>query len=125
MNRTIDHGNHHEEFLASERKHILMITNHGIHQWKVISGLPDTGGQNVYVNQLTDVLADFGFKITIANRGGYPHPQTGEMRKGLHYKDGSRRIVYLEDGTSEFVRKEDMKEHIPKLTDFLLALLDV
>ncbi len=124
MDRTIDHRNYHEEFLASSRKHILMITNHGIHQWKVISGLPDTGGQNVYVNQLTDVLADFGFKITIANRGGYPHPQTGERRTGLHYKDGSRRIVYLEDGTAEFVRKEDMKEHVPKLTDFLLALLE-
>lgn len=101
-----------------------MITNHGIHQWKVISGLPDTGGQNVYVNQLTDVLADFGFKITIANRGGYPHPQTGDPRTGIHYRDGVRRIVYLEDGTPEFVRKEDMKEHIPELTAFLNGLLN-
>jgi mannosylfructose-phosphate synthase len=96
-----------------------MITNHGIHQWDVISGLPDTGGQNVYVNQLTDVLVTFGFKITIVNRGGYPHPTTGEMRSGKRYKDAHRRIIYIEDSTKEFVRKEDMKEQIPELTDYL------
>jgi mannosylfructose-phosphate synthase len=113
----------HREFVKSERKHILMITNHGIHQWDVISGLPDTGGQNVYVNQLTDVLETFGFKITIVNRGGYPHPTTGEMRSGKRYKDAHRRILYIEDSTKEFVRKEDMKEQIPELTQNLNAVL--
>ena len=113
----------HEEFMQSDRKHILMITNHGVHEWDVISGLPDTGGQDVYVNQLTDVLAEFGFKITIANRGGYPHPQTGEMRTGFRYKSSDRRIVYTEDSTKEFVRKEDMKDHIPELVDSLYGIL--
>jgi hypothetical protein len=37
----------HKAFIASPRKHVLMITNHGIHQWKVIPGLPDTGGPSV------------------------------------------------------------------------------
>lgn len=113
-----------KEFLNSQRKHILMITNHGIHQWDVVPGLPDTGGQDVYVNQLTEVLAEFGFKITIANRGGYPHPTTGEMRTGRRYKDARQRILYLEDGTDEFVRKEDMKSHIPELVDFLQDTLE-
>ncbi len=113
----------HEEFVQSPRKHILMITNHGVHEWDVILGLPDTGGQDVYVNQLTDVLAGFGFKITIANRGGYPHPQTGEMRRGFRYKSSDRRIVYTEDSTKEFVRKEDMKSHIPELVDSLYDTL--
>ncbi len=108
-----------QEFLQSERRHILMITNHGIHQWDVVSGLPDTGGQNIYVNQLTQVLADFGFRITILNRGGYPHPSTGELRTGFRYKDGAQRIFYLEDGLREFVRKEDMKDQIPGLVRFL------
>lgn len=124
MDYPIDNKQVHKKFLDSDRSHILMITNHGIHQWNVISGLPDTGGQNVYVNQLTQVLADFGFKITIANRGGYPHPQTGEQRRGLHYKDQYQRIVYLEDSTKDFVRKEDMKSHIPELTDFLHSVLE-
>lgn len=112
-----------KDFLASDRKHILMITNHGIHQWEVVPGLPDTGGQDVYVNQLTEVLAGFGYKITIANRGGYPHPTTGEMRRGCRYRDARQRILYTEDEKREFVRKEDMKDRIPVLVDFLYDVL--
>jgi len=40
--------------------HILMITNHGLHQWQVIPGLPDTGGQKIFVNEMRDVLAKRG-----------------------------------------------------------------
>jgi glycosyltransferase involved in cell wall biosynthesis len=114
----------HRAFRASPRQHILMISNHGIHQWKIIPGLPDTGGQNVFVNQFTEALAALGFRITIANRGGYSHPVTGEPRRGLHYKDESQRILYLEDGLRRFVRKEDMDERIPPLVAFLRAYLD-
>jgi hypothetical protein len=49
-----------------------MITNHGIHQWQVVPGLPDTGGQNVFVNQFTAALVKLGFRITIINRGVCP-----------------------------------------------------
>ena len=92
-----------------------MLTIHGIHQWDILPGLPDTGGQNVFVNQFSQALADQGFKITIANRGGYHHPLTGELREGLHYKDGLQRILYLQDGLDRFVRKEDMDERLPHL----------
>ncbi len=101
-----------------------MITNHGIHQWRVIPGLPDTGGQNVFVNQFTAALADQGFRITIVNRGGYPHPVTGEPRTDVHYKDKHQRILYLEDGLQAFVRKEDMGAHVPALADSLKGFLD-
>jgi glycosyltransferase involved in cell wall biosynthesis len=101
-----------------------MITNHGIHQWEVVPGLPDTGGQNVFVNQFTDTLAEMDYKITIVNRGGYPHPLTGEMHSGLHYKNARQRILYAEDETKDFVRKEDMHEQIPQLAAFLKDFLD-
>jgi glycosyltransferase involved in cell wall biosynthesis len=101
-----------------------MITNHGIHQWEVVPGLPDTGGQNVFVNQFTDTLAEMHYKITIANRGGYRHPLTGETHSGLHYKNARQRILYVEDETKEFVRKEDMHEQIPQLAAFLKDFLD-
>jgi glycosyltransferase involved in cell wall biosynthesis len=114
----------HQAFLGSPRKHVLMITNHGIHQWQIIPGLPDTGGQNVFVNQFTEALAKLGFKTTIMNRGGYPHPVTGEWHQGIHYKDQHQRILYLEDGLHEFVRKEDMDERIPNLAESLKRLLD-
>jgi sucrose-phosphate synthase len=113
----------HRAFLASSRRHVLMITNHGIHQWEIIPGLPDTGGQNVFVNQFTAALAQRDFKITIANRGGYPHPTTGEWRKGLRYKDERQRILYLEDGLDEFVPKEQMDPQTPALAKSLARVL--
>ncbi len=113
---------HH--FLSSDKRHILMITNHGMHRWEFIPGLPDTGGQNVFVNQFTEVLADLGYKITIVNRGGYEHPVTKEVHTGVRYKDKNQRILYIEDDTKQFVRKEDMKDHIPQLADFLYDYLN-
>jgi mannosylfructose-phosphate synthase len=109
----------HTRFIENNRPHILMITNHGMHEWNVIAGLPDTGGQNVFVNQLTDTLVNMGFKVTIANRGGYQHPVENHLRKGLDYKNDSARILFLEDGTNEFIRKEDMKSQLPLLCNHL------
>ena len=102
-------------FLQSPRKHILMITNHGIHEWEITPGLPDTGGQNVFVNRFTAQLVQEGFKVTIVNRGGYPHPLTRELRRGTHYRGPYQRILYLQDGRDEFVRKEEMAAQIPDL----------
>jgi len=98
------------------RTHILMITNHGLHEWQVTAGLPDTGGQNVYVNHFSEALVDLGYEVTIVNRGGYLHPHTEQPRLGtLPHAGGRARIVYLEDGHPEFVRKEDMGDHLPAL----------
>ena len=103
-------------FLTAGGTHVLMITNHGVHEWQVVPGMPDTGGQNVYVNQLTEALIDQGYRVTIINRGGYAHPETGEPQVGtVYHPSGRARIVYIEDGTREFIRKEDMDEHIPAL----------
>lgn len=114
----------HEAFLESTLPHILMITNHGIHEWDVVPGLPDTGGQNVFVNQFSETLAELGYRITIANRGGFPHPISGDTRQGIHYKDERQRILYLQDDRNEFVRKEDMVEQTPQLADFLASVLE-
>ncbi len=93
-----------------------MITNHGVHEWNVVPGLPDTGGQNVYVNQFTEALIAQGYRVTVVNRGGYPHPVTGRPQTGtVYHASGRARILYIEDGTPGFVRKEDMEEHIPAL----------
>ncbi len=124
MTTPIDSSEKHVAFLVSSRYHVLMITNHGIHQWQVVPGLPDTGGQNVFVNQFSEALTQFGFKITIVNRGGYPHPRDGEIQRGLFYKDDNQRILYLEDYKKEFVRKEDMHEQIPELVSSLIDFFD-
>lgn len=115
--------NSEKSFLGSTRPHVLMITNHGIHHWDIIPGLPDTGGQNVFVNQFSATMAKMGFKITIINRGGYLHPVTGEKRQGIHYKDENQRILFLDDGLPHFVRKEDMYERLPFLSEALINQL--
>lgn len=104
------------DFSTAEGTHVLMITNHGVHEWQVVPGLPDTGGQNVYVNQFTEALIDQGYRVTIVNRGGYAHPETGRPHVGtVYHPSGRARIMYIEDGTPEFIRKEDMDEQIPAL----------
>ncbi len=114
----------HDNFVRSDRKHVLMITNHGVHQWRVVPGLPDTGGQNVYVNYLAEALAELGFRVTIVNRGGYPHPANGHVIRGIDYHpNGFARIMYIEDGMERFVRKEDMAEQIPALAKDLINKL--
>lgn len=109
-----------QSFRDRRRPHVLQITNHGVHEWHVVPGLPDTGGQNVYVNQFSEALIELGYRVTIVNRGGYPHPVTGQPQTGVHYHpSGHGRIVYLEDGDPVFVRKEDMNEQLPRLADDL------
>lgn len=120
---TLSHDFFHNAFISSPGKHVLMITNHGIHQWDVIPGLPDTGGQNVFVNQLTDTLERRGFKITIVNRGGYAHPVTGEIHKGLVYKNKSTRILYIEDNIKAFVPKEQMEPQLSALAEDLAGFV--
>lgn len=105
---------------AGTGTHVLMITNHGVHEWEVVPGLPDTGGQNVYVNQLTEALIGQGYRVTIVNRGGYPHPINGNPQIGVvPHTSGRARILYLEDGKLEFVRKEDMGDQLDALADDL------
>jgi D-inositol-3-phosphate glycosyltransferase len=113
----------HERFQRSTREHVLMLCTQGVHQWQITPGLPDTGGQNVFVNHLSQALADLGYRVTIANRGGYPHPITHELQQGLHYKDAHQRLIYLEDGLESFVRKEDMESHGQALAQALADFL--
>jgi mannosylfructose-phosphate synthase len=115
----------HKEFINSERKHILMLTTHGVHQWDVVPGLTDTGGQNIFVNQFTEELVHQGYRVTVANRGGYPHPITGKPQTGVIYKNAFQRIVYLEDGLDQFVRKEDMDGQVTQLAASLANFLQL
>lgn len=114
----------HQAFNQSHREHVLMLTIHGVHEWQVVPGLQDTGGQNVFVNQFSAALSKSGFKITIVNRGGYPHPRTGRVQAGLSYLDENQRILYLDDGLPEIVRKEDMGDRLSNLLDSLEKFLE-
>lgn len=111
-------------FYTNPARHVYMLSTHGVHEWEVVPGLVDTGGQNVFVNQFAEALAAHGYKITIINRGGYPHPVSGKLRRGLSYHDENLRLLYLEDGIAKFIRKEDMGDSIEPLACSLTAFAE-
>lgn len=87
---------------------VLLITWHGIHELDIFPGLPDTGGQNIYVQNMAEQIHDlYDCRVTILNRGGFPHPYTGRMREGTS-KDPARElyVMHVADDIKSFVRKE-------------------
>ena len=89
-------------------KDVLLITWHGIHELDIFPGLPDTGGQNIYVQNMAQQIHDqFGCRVTVLNRGGFTHPYTERMREGTT-KDPDRElyVMHVADDVQAFVRKE-------------------
>lgn len=89
-------------------KDVLLITWHGIHELDIFPGLPDTGGQNIYVQNMAEQIHDlYGCRVTILNRGGFVHPYTERMREGTS-KDPTRElyVMHVADDVKAFVRKE-------------------
>jgi len=91
-------------------KDILLITWHGIHELDIFPGLPDTGGQNIYVQNMAEKIHDrYQCRVIILNRGGFIHPYTERMREGM-MKDPNRElyVLHVSDGIRDFVRKEHL-----------------
>ncbi|MEM7807390.1 MAG: glycosyltransferase, partial [Planctomycetota bacterium] len=87
---------------------VLLITWHGIHELDIFPGLPDTGGQNIYVGNMARELHDsHDCRVVILNRGGFTHPYTERMREGMT-KDPDRElyVLHVADSVKAFVRKE-------------------
>ena len=105
-----------------------MITNHGCHS-PVIELTTDTGGQNFYINDLSNALVRLGYKVTILNRGGYNHPVTNKLQKGIVYYDKIWgkigqfcRLIYLEDSQKRFITKENLERtNLIQEKEFLVA----
>lgn len=87
---------------------LLLITWHGIHELEIFPGLPDTGGQNIYVQNMAEQIHDdYDCRVTILNRGGFIHPYTERLREGTT-KDPDRELYVMHTGDDipAFVRKE-------------------
>ncbi|MGJ3242561.1 MAG: glycosyltransferase [Opitutales bacterium] len=92
----------------NELKDVLLITWHGIHELDIFPGLPDTGGQNIYVQNMAEMIHDhYGSRVFILNRGGFTHPYTERMREG-YTKDPNRElyVLHVADEVPAFLRKE-------------------
>jgi len=113
-------GSKEEVFARAERPQIALITNHGYGGVEIpIGGAPDTGGQNVYVNQLATALDELGFKVTVFARGGFPFFDSQRVRSEPEYLTDHVRYVYVPGGGDQFIRKEDIAVALDEEIDWL------
>ena len=73
-----------------------------------ILGGVDSGGQNVYVNQLSCQLAELGYEVDVFTRWDDARlPRVIEWRERI-------RVIHVKAGPIDVVRKEDLLEHMPE-----------
>jgi mannosylfructose-phosphate synthase len=91
--------------LHSER--IMMISTHGYVAAEPEFGKPDTGGQVVYVLELSKCLARMGYPVDILTRQFEDQPPVENLADRV-------RIVRIPCGGNEFIPKETLCESIPE-----------
>ena len=96
--------------MARPQRRILMISTHGYVSAQPEFGRPDTGGQVVYVLELSESLARLGYRVDIMTRRfeGQPAIETISERT---------RIVRIPCGGDGLIRKEWMCDVIPEWVD--------
>jgi len=85
----------------------MMISTHGYVSATPELGKPDTGGQVVYVLELSKSLARLGYQVDILTRRFEDQPREEEVGERV-------RILHFPCGGSEFIPKETLCEHIPE-----------
>jgi len=91
-------------------RRIMMISLHGYVSAEPEFGLPDTGGQVVYVLRLSESLARLGFTVDIYTRLFDGQPPIETIADGV-------RIVRIPAGGDDLIRKEWMCDVVPEWVD--------
>jgi len=84
---------------------ILMLSLHGYVAGEPELGLPDTGGQVVFVLELAKQFRDLGYGVDIVTRRFEDQPEYDDMGSDL-------RVWRIPFGGPDFIRKEDMHDHL-------------
>lgn len=92
---------------------ILMISLHGYVSGEPELGKPDTGGQVVYVLELAKRFSRLGLHVDVVTRRFEDQPEFDNVNENL-------RVWRIPFGGDDFIRKEDMHDHI---SDFVTNLL--
>src|SRR5690606_6656344 len=79
-------------------------------------GKPDTGGQVVYVLELSKSLARLGYDVDILTRQFEDQPSVEEVGERV-------RLLRFPCGGNEFIGKETLCEHIPEWVENVSAYL--
>lgn len=93
--------------MTSPDRRIMMISTHGYVAAEPEFGKPDTGGQVVYVLELSRCLARLGYQVDILTRQFEDQPAEERV-------DDRVRLLRFPCGGQEFIPKERMCEHIPE-----------
>jgi mannosylfructose-phosphate synthase len=93
---------------------ILMLSLHGYVASEPEFGLPDTGGQVVFVLELAKRFAEFGYRVDVVTRRFEDQPEQDLMGEGL-------RVWRIPFGGRRFIRKEDMHDHFEEFERHALA----
>jgi mannosylfructose-phosphate synthase len=93
---------------------ILMMSIHGYVAGAPEFGKPDTGGQVVFVLELARRFAGFGYDVDIVTRRFENQPEYDVLEDGL-------RVWRIPFGGPDFIRKEDMHDHLEEFERHLLA----
>ena len=91
-------------------KRILMVSTHGYFEGNPSFGRADTGGQIVFVIELSKALAKFGYKVDILSRQFEDFEEIEQLNEHV-------RIVRIPCGGSRFIPKEYLVEYLPELID--------
>lgn len=88
-------------------KRIAMVSTHGYVAAEPPLGMPDTGGQVVYVVELSKKLAQLGYKVDIWTRQFEDQPEQEDVDEGVQ-------ILRVPCGGKEFIAKEFLYKSIPE-----------
>jgi len=92
---------------------ILMLSLHGYVGANPELGKPDTGGQVVFVLELAKRFSRLGYRVDVVTRRFENQPAVDKMTSGL-------RVWRIPFGGKDFIRKEDMHDHVGDfITNFL------
>ncbi len=95
---------------------ILMLSLHGYVSAEPELGKPDTGGQVVYVLELAKRFSQLGYKVDLVTRQFENQPEYDEVNENF-------RVWRIPFGGKQFIRKEDMHDHLDKfVANFLINL---
>jgi mannosylfructose-phosphate synthase len=93
--------------MGTSHKRIMMISTHGYVGPEVMFGKPDTGGQVVYVLELSKSLARLGYEVDILTRQFEDQPHEEQVAERC-------RVLRFPCGGGEFIAKELLWQHIPE-----------
>ncbi len=100
----------------NQSNNILMISLHGYVAGEPELGKPDTGGQVVYVLELAKRFSRLGKRVDLLTRRFEDQPEEDVVNDNF-------RVWRIPFGGREFIRKEDMHDHIGDfVTNFLAAV---